>query len=67
LKDLPQSPGVEQAYAFGEYHHAVMKKDYNEQQLKQFLVDKGHAALQMQPATPTIEDCFMQLMRNRYE
>jgi ABC-2 type transport system ATP-binding protein len=63
LKDLPGGPAVEQAYAFGEFHHAVMKEGYNEQQLQQYLEAKGHTGAEMHTVPPTIEDCFMQLMQ----
>lgn len=61
LNDLKQCEQVEDAYPFGEYHHAVMKKD-GEAHLKQFLQQKGYA-FELKEATPNIEDCFMQLMK----
>ena len=61
LNDLKQCEQVEDAYPFGEHHHAVMKKD-GEAELKQFLQQKGYA-FELKEATPNIEDCFMQLMK----
>lgn len=66
LKDLPLFTAVEQAYAFGEFHHVVMNEEYNKEQFKQYLENKGHYGLQMQPVQPTIEDCFMQLMQHQH-
>jgi len=66
LKDLPVFPAVEQAYAFGEFHHVVMNEGYNKEQFKQYLESIGHSGLQLQPVRPTIEDCFMQLMQHQH-
>lgn len=66
LKELQDIPGVEQAYAFGEYHHVVMKGG-DEKQLQQLLKDKGEKELEIHVVQPTIEDCFMQLMQNKHE
>jgi ABC-type multidrug transport system ATPase subunit len=63
LNDLNVSGEVENAYSFGEYHHAVMKETYNEQALQQYLEDKGSRHLVIQQTQPTIEDSFMKLMK----
>lgn len=65
LNELPQSPSVEQVYAFGEYHHTIMKESHDEAQLRQHLEAKGHTGIEIKPIRPTIEDCFMQLMRRQ--
>lgn len=67
LKDLPQAPGVEQAYAFGEYNHAIMKEGYSEQELRRYLEGKGHTQVDVHTVAPGIEDCFMQLMKAHHE
>ncbi len=54
---------VEDAYPFGEYHHVVMKKEYNEQEFRQYLDQRIHEGLEMQPVQPDIEDCFISLMK----
>ena len=64
LKDLKQFPEVEDAYPFGEYHHAVMKAGYDEKKLESYLQQHGHAALEVKVIEPDIEDCFMDLMKN---
>lgn len=65
LQDLATSPDVDNAYAFGEYHHAVMKENYSMENLQQFLKENGHSSVEMFRVRPNIEDCFMQLMRNK--
>lgn len=62
LKDLKQCSGVEDAYPFGEYHHAVMKKDFVQSELESCL--KEHPGLEIKKTQPDIEDCFMDLMKN---
>jgi ABC-2 type transport system ATP-binding protein len=63
LKDVKEWDEVENAYAFGEYHHAVMKNGFNETSLTQFLESRGHKRLEMHLAQPNVEDSFMQLMK----
>ena len=64
LKDLNAFNEVQDAYSFGEYHHAVMKENYNKEELQQYLENKGDKELVIQDIEPTIEDSFMQLMKN---
>jgi ABC-2 type transport system ATP-binding protein len=64
LIDLKEWPQTEDSYSFGEYHHAVMKETFNEGELKQYLINKGHKQLDIHATEPNIEDCFMQLMQN---
>lgn len=65
LQDLSTSPEVDDVYSYGEYHHAIMKKNYNNEALKQYLQSKGEDEVEMHTVTPSIEDCFMQLMRSK--
>lgn len=67
LQDLSTSGEVDDAYSYGEYHHAVMKKNYNKESLMQHLESKGNNNIEMHQVTPSIEDCFMHLMRNKHE
>lgn len=67
LKDLPGSTAVDQAYAFGEYNHAVMKQGYDEQNLVHYLELKGHRNIEIRRLRPGIEDCFMHLMQSRHD
>lgn len=64
LKELPGGPAVVQAYAFGEYHHVVMKSAGDPQKLQQYLQARGHQNVEITAVVPTIEDCFMQLMQH---
>ena len=63
LKDLNAYDTIEDAYSFGEYHHAVMKDNYNKDALQLYLEQKGNGNLIIQNTKPTIEDSFMHLMK----
>jgi len=67
LQDLPDSDEVDDVYSYGGYHHAVMKKKYSNESLLHYLESKGNKEIEMHAITPSIEDCFMQLMRNKHE
>jgi ABC-2 type transport system ATP-binding protein len=56
--------GAKDAYPFGEYHHVVVKDGYDEEKLRQFLHSKSPAGLEIKPAQPDIEDCFIALMKS---
>lgn len=64
LNDLKTFDAVANAYPSGIYHHVVMKNGGGAELLQQFLSAKQHAELEIVQGKPTIEDCFMQLMRN---
>ena len=62
LNDLKNCGEVEDAYPFGEYHHAVMKSG-GEQALKNYLQPTGRQ-YELKEVEPDIEDCFIALMKN---
>ena len=55
LQQLLVTPGVEDAYPFGEYHHVVLKPGIETLMLPPDVTIKQ--------AEPDIEDCFMALMK----
>ncbi|MEO8711389.1 MAG: ABC transporter ATP-binding protein [Parafilimonas sp.] len=63
LKDLNGYDDVEDAYSFGEYHHAVMKGNYNKETLQNYLEQKSNEHLVIKNTEASIEDSFMQLMK----
>jgi len=62
LNDLKSFEQTVDAYPFGEYHHAVMKENFSEDDLKNYLQDKNED-LVLRKTEPDIEDCFMSLMK----
>ena len=63
-RDLLQLPDVEDCYLCGEYSHVVTKPGVTMQQLSGYLQENGHQQVDVKPAQPNIEDCFMDLMKN---
>lgn len=59
LLDLEALPGVESCYPFGSEHHVVLREPVDS--VKQKL---SHRNLTVQEIQPTIEDCFMDLMKS---
>ena len=63
LNDLKNFEGTEDVYAFGEYHHLVLKKGTGLPSVVQFLENKGYHDAEVNPVQPDIEDCFISLMK----
>lgn len=62
LNDLRAYSGTESCFAFGQYHHLVLKEeDPDMKDLKSYL--KKYSDLEINQIKPNIEDRFMQLMR----
>lgn len=60
LGDIRRIEGIDSCYTFGEYHHITTKPNINiEPQLTTAL--QHHTNLEIKPATPTLEDCFIKL------
>ena len=66
LKRLKSAPDVDDAYPFGEYHHVVLNKNYNRDDLKKYIVQE-QPDVELVDAKPDIEDCFMNLMKSSDE
>ncbi|MBE7171023.1 MAG: ABC transporter ATP-binding protein [Williamsia sp.] len=58
-----EAPVVEDSYAFGEWAHAVMREEGHDRELESFLSAKGFRQVVVQQTEPTVEDCFLKLMR----
>ncbi|HTD95164.1 MAG TPA: ABC transporter ATP-binding protein, partial [Chitinophagaceae bacterium] len=65
LNLLKGSADVIDAYPFGEYHHVVMKKNYDKEQFTAWLHQQAQPGLEMHEAVPDIEDCFIDLMKSK--
>jgi len=66
LKDLNNYPNTLSCYTFGEYLHlSLVTDDENTQTaLLDHLRNTGHLNIKMSVVTPTIEDCFIKLLKN---
>lgn len=66
LKDLNNYPNTLSCYTFGEYLHLSLANDNEHSQtaLLDHLRNTGHRNIKMSLVTPTIEDCFIKLLKN---
>ena len=69
IKDLRTMPGVADCYAFGEFAHVKMEETTHdplllEPSIRAFLETRQHRHIEVKPATATVEDCFIELMKN---
>lgn len=66
LKDLNKYPSTLSCYIFGEYLHLSLTTDDEEtkKSLLIYLQNMGHLDVELSPVTPTIEDCFIKLLKN---
>ncbi len=67
LGDLRAFRGTNTAFSFGETYHVTCNEEFSTEELQGFLEKRGHEAITIRPALPTIEDCFMALMRHNNE
>jgi ABC-2 type transport system ATP-binding protein len=65
LTDLRKFDGILNCYAFGENVHLSFKNDNeeNREALLSYLDSKEQKDLELKQITPTIEDCFIRLMK----
>jgi ABC-type multidrug transport system ATPase subunit len=64
IQDLRSWDKTDSAFAFGQYLHVTGKDDEVEAvEFDKYLMDKGHTSLQVLDIPPTIEDVFMNMMK----
>ena len=66
LKDLNTYPNTLSCHTFGEYLHLSLTNDdeHTKKELLTYLQSRGHMDVELYPVTPTIEDCFIKLLKN---
>lgn len=64
IKDLRSSDLVQECNAFGANHHVVLKSKDTSKLLYESLQRSGHEELHIDTIEPSIEDCFIHLMKN---
>lgn len=65
LKQMQFDTEVQDIYAFGEYHHVVLKKHTDEKNWQEKITSK-YPMIEIQDVKPNIEDCFIYLMKNKH-
>lgn len=63
LKALEKSDITEVVYPFGEFLHVVFKEKFITDEFMKQLISEGFNDVVMQETEPTIEDCFIDLMK----
>ena len=63
LNDLRRQPEVQTAFSFGETYHITVSPQATPETLSKALVQAGHTNVSIRPIEPSIEDCFMALMK----
>jgi ABC-type multidrug transport system ATPase subunit len=63
LKTLEKSVNTEVVYPFGEYLHIIFNKELIKDEFTKQLILEGFNDIEIREEEPTIEDCFMDLMR----
>lgn len=65
LKSISKYEQTLNSYAFGEYAHVSFKENsFNKSEIEKYLKVQGLANVVMTPVNPTIEDCFIKLLKN---
>jgi ABC-type multidrug transport system ATPase subunit len=60
IQDLRQFDHTHTVFPFGEYVHLSLKSPVWPELIHGYLLDKGHAGVEIKRAEPTIEDIFME-------
>jgi ABC-type multidrug transport system ATPase subunit len=65
LTDLRRYNEILNCYAFGEFVHLSFRSDdeNNRQKLLDYVHGKEHKKVELKQITPTIEDCFIRLLK----
>lgn len=63
LDDLRRQKEVLTVFSFGETYHVTVSPQATVETLVKKLTDAGHSDINVRPVEPSIEDCFMALMK----
>ena len=63
LDDLKKCAGVKTAFAFGDSFHVTLDDDVASCTLWNYLNGLGHTGVEVKKIQPSVEDCFMSLMK----
>jgi ABC-type multidrug transport system ATPase subunit len=64
LDDLRHFKATRSAFLFGRHIHlTTMEKSTRDDQIRHYLEEKGHGSVEINLVKPSVEDCFMELMK----
>ncbi len=67
LVDLRKLKLLDSCNAFGAFHHITFTSDSSQKsldELLEFIAENGHENIEVKDVSPSVEDCFIQLMEN---
>lgn len=67
LWDLREYPHMASAFSFGDTYHVLLSEDGNPDDLKNYLTRSGYSDVEIEQIRPSVEDCFMSMLKNDKE
>jgi len=64
LKDFRNHPEIKTSFSFGESYHITINETLKQEDLQEYLINKGHEEIDIKAIQPSVEDCFMFLSKN---
>ena len=63
LNDLRSCPYVKSSFSFGASYHVTMEENMTAAMLNEYLINKGYGNIDIREIEPTVEDCFMLMLK----
>ena len=63
LNDLRSCPYVRSSFSFGASYHVTMVESATAAMLDEYLINKGYGNIDITEIKPTVEDCFMLMLK----
>lgn len=63
LNDLRSCPYVKSSFSFGASYHVTMEENMTAAMLDKYLINKGYGNIDITEIKPTVEDCFMLMLK----
>ena len=63
LNDLRSCPYVKSSFSFGASYHVTMEENMTATMLNEYLINKGYGNIDIREIEPTVEDCFMLMLK----
>ena len=67
LNDLRSCPYVKSSFSFGASYHVTMEENMTVAILNEYLINKGYGNIDIREIEPTVEDCFMLMLKEDEE
>ena len=63
LNDLRSCPYLKSSFSFGACYHVTMVESATAAILNEYLINKGYGNIDITEIKPTVEDCFMLMLK----